>query len=302
MTKAYNPIPADGSLYNDNSVSLSWSPGDTAVSHDVYFGSSFDDVNDRTNGTFQGNQIETYFTAGSPESPYPDGFVPGITYYWRIDELEADGTKHRGDIWSFRIPPRTAYDPNPADGEEFVEPDVILSWAAGLGAELHTVYFGDNFDDVNNASGGPSQESTIYTPDLLEPEKFYYWRVDEYDSLATYKGEIWSFSTPGAVGSPNPYNGAENVKQTTILRWVAGDSAGSHQVYFGTDKVAVTNAATASPEYKGTKKTLRMCNMIPNPSWETRFTTGASMKSIILIRRAPGKAVSGYSRLPIILS
>jgi hypothetical protein len=253
MTKAYNPTPADGSLHNDIAVSLGWRPGDTAVSHNVYFGSSFDDVNDGTNGTFQGNQAATSFIAGSPDAPYPEGFIPDTTYYWRIDEVQADSTKYKGDIWSFRIPTRTAYDPNPADGSEFVELDVTLGWTAGLGAELHTVYFGDSFDDVNNATGGLSQESTTYTPDQLEPEKVYYWRVDEDDGLATYKGDVWGFTTPGAVGSPNPFNGAENVKQTTMLRWVAGDSAGSHQVYFGTDKVAVYNATTTSPEYKGTK-------------------------------------------------
>ena len=252
MTKAYNPTPVDSSLYNDTAVSLGWWPGDIAVSHDVYFGNSFDDVNDRANETFQDNQAETYFIIGSPGSPYPDGLVPGTTYYWRIDEVEANGTKHKGDIWSFWIPGKTAYNPDPPDGAEFVDPNATLSWAPGFEAKSHTVYFGDNFNDVNNASGGSSQESTTYTPDLLESEKVYYWRVDEDDGVATYKGEIWSFSTLGAVGSPNPYNGAENVKQTTMLRWIAGDSAGSHLVYLGTDKVAVYNATTASPEYKGT--------------------------------------------------
>jgi hypothetical protein len=254
MAKAYNPTPADGGLYNDMSVSLGWSPGDTAISHDVYFGSSFDDVNDGTNETFQGNQATTYFIVGSPGSSYPDGLVPGTTYYWRIDEVETDGSiKHKGDIWSFRIPPKTAYDPNPPDGDEFVEPDVTLSWTAGFGAKLHTVYFGDNFDDVNNASGGPSQESTIYTPDLLESEKVYYWRVDEYDGVATYKGNVWGFTTPGAAGSLQPANGAVDVQMNSTLNWTPATTAVSHDVYFGTDKDAVRNATTASPEYKGNK-------------------------------------------------
>ncbi|MHC4436370.1 MAG: hypothetical protein ACYS3S_03340, partial [Planctomycetota bacterium] len=251
MTKAYNPTPADGSIYNNTSVNLGWWPGDTADSHDVYFGSSFNDVNDGIHGTFQGNQSATSFIAGSTGSPFPDGLIPDTTYYWRIDEVEAGGTKNKGDIWSFRTPPRRAHNPNPADGAEFVDMYATLSWAPGFLAKSHTVYFGDNFNDVNKASGGPSQESTTYTPGQLEAEKFYYWRVDEDDGLATYKGDVWSFSTPGAVGSPNPYNKAENVKQTTMLRWVAGDNAGSHQVYFGTDKDAVRNATTASPEYKG---------------------------------------------------
>jgi hypothetical protein len=254
MTKAYNPTPADGSLCNDTSVSLGWWPGNTAVSHDVYLGISFDDVNDGTNETFQGNQATTYFIAGSPESPYPDGLVPSTTYYWRIDEVQADSiTKHKGDIWSFWIPPKTAYDPDPADGNEFVEQDVTLSWTAGLGAELHTVYFGDNFDDVNNASGGSSQVSSTYTPDLLELEKVYYWRIDEYDGVATYKGNVWGFTTPGAAGSLQPANGAIDVQMNSTLNWTPATTAVSHDVYFGTDKDAVRNATTASPEYKGNK-------------------------------------------------
>ncbi|MBN2592089.1 MAG: fibronectin type III domain-containing protein, partial [Sedimentisphaerales bacterium] len=216
IAKTYGPTPAVGGPYKDTWISLSWSPGDTAISHDVYFGISYDDVNDGTNDTFQGNQAATSFIAGSPGSPYPNGLVPGTTYYWRIDEVDASGTKHKGDIWSFWIPPKTAYDPNPADYAEFVELDAALSWVPGLEAKSHTVYFGDNFNDVNNATGGLSQESATHTPDLLEPEKFYYWRVDEDDGVATYKGEVWSFSTLGAVGSPNPYNGAENIKQTAM--------------------------------------------------------------------------------------
>jgi hypothetical protein len=253
MTKAYNPTPADGSIYNDTRVSFGWWPGDTAASHDVYFGSSLDDVNVGTNGTFQGNQAAMSFIAGSPESPYPDGLVPGTTYYWRIDEVETDGAKHKGDIWSFQILPRTACYPDPADGAEFVELDATLSWTAGLGAELHFLYFGDNFDDVNNASGVPSQGSTTYTPDLLEAEKVYYWRVDENDGHTTYKGDVWGFTTPGAAGSLQPANGAVDVQMNSILNWTPAATAVSHDVYFGTDKDAVKNATTASPEYKGNK-------------------------------------------------
>ncbi|GAF94353.1 unnamed protein product, partial [marine sediment metagenome] len=51
---------------------------------------------------------------------------------------------------------------------ELVEPDVKLSWTAGFGSKLHTVYFGDNFDDVNNAAGGLPQGATTYTPGPLK--------------------------------------------------------------------------------------------------------------------------------------
>ena len=65
-----------------------------------------------------------FFIAGFVGYPFPDGLVPGTTYYWRIDEVEADGvTKHKGDVWSFLVPPKTGYNPVPADGAEFISID-----------------------------------------------------------------------------------------------------------------------------------------------------------------------------------
>ena len=250
-----NPTPADGAIHEDTWVNLSWSPGDYAASHDVYFGDNFDNVNEGTADTFFGNQTSTDILVGFPGFPFPDGLVPGTTYYWRIDDIEADGvTKHKGQVWSFWVPSRTAYHPEPADGAEFVDPNTVqLNWTAGFGAVLHTIYFGDRFDTVNNATGGFPQGLLSYNPGPLEPEKVYYWRIDEFDILSTHKGDIWSFTTPGAVGNPKPFNGATDAEMNAILSWTASDSAASHQLYFGTEKEAVRNADTGSPEYIGTK-------------------------------------------------
>jgi len=194
---ALGPVPEDGALHSDTWVSLSWRAGDFAVSHDVYLGENFDDVNDGTGDTFRGNQSDTYFVVGFPGFPYPDGLVPGTTYYWRIDEVNDldPNSPWKGNVWSFMVPPKTAYNPNPADGAKFIDPDVELNWTAGFRAKLHTVYFGDNFDDVNNATVGLPQATTTYTPSPLELDKNYYWRVDEFDGSATHKGDVWSFKT-----------------------------------------------------------------------------------------------------------
>ena len=248
---AKNPTPADGAQIDDAWVFLSWTAAAAAVEHDVYFGDDFDEVNDATSeppvDPYKGRQTDTFYQGYD--------LVPGTTYYWRIDEVnDADpNSPWKGKVWSFMVPPKTAYSPNPADGAEFIDLDVELSWTAGLGAKLHTVYFGDNFDDVNSAAGGAPQGPATYSPGPLELEKVYYWRVDEYDAVDTYKGDVWSFTTPGAVGSPNPSNGATGVKMTDTLSWAPADSAASHQVYFGTDEEAVRNATTASPEYKGAR-------------------------------------------------
>ena len=253
-TYAYSPDPADGAIHADTWVTLSWMPGQLAVSHDVYLGDNFDDVNNGTGETFRGNQGSTFFVAGFPGFPYPDGLVPGTTYYWRIDEVNETNPESpwKGEIWSFSIPPKTAYHPNPADGTEVADPNSVkLSWTPGFKAILHTVYFGDNFDEVNNATVGMPSGTTSYSPGPLEREKVYYWRVDEFDALATYKGDVWTFTTPGAVGNPKPANGAADVGMNLVLSWTPADNAASHEVYLGQDKAAVRSADAGAPEYQG---------------------------------------------------
>ncbi|MDT8301802.1 MAG: LamG domain-containing protein, partial [Sedimentisphaerales bacterium] len=84
---AFKPTPKDGTLLEDTWVSLSWGAGDYAVSHDVYIGDNFDAVDSGAEDTFIGNQADTFIVAGFPGFPFPDGLVPGTTYYWRIDEV-----------------------------------------------------------------------------------------------------------------------------------------------------------------------------------------------------------------------
>jgi len=252
---AYNPGPADGAIHEDTWVSLSWQAGTSAVSHDVYVGENFDDVNEGTGDTFRGNQESLFFVLGFPGYPYPDGLVPGTTYYWRIDEVNDADTDSpwKGEVWSFTVPPKTAFQPVPADGAELVAINARLSWMSGFDARLHYVVFGEDFDEVNNAVMGVPNATTNYTPGPLKLAKTYYWRVDEFDGSETHKGDVWSFTTTGAVSGANPANGAVDVSATQILTWDAGAIAASHEVYFGSDADAVANATKNSPEYKGPK-------------------------------------------------
>ena len=268
---ATKPNPADGAVVEDTWISMNWMGGQNAASYDVYLGDNYDDVKNGAGDTNRGNYGSNYFVAGFPGYPYPDGLVPGTTYYWRIDEVQTDGTVQEGTVWSFRIPSKKATNPNPADGAEFVELDVTLSWTPGFGAKLHTIYFSSDPDAVKNATGGTSQGITTYRPGQLESEMVYYWRIDEFDGSATYMGDIWGFTTPGAAGNPQPANGAVDIKQTQILSWTPAATAASHQVYLGTDKDAVNNATTDSPEYKGNKA---LGDESLNPStlaWDTAY-------------------------------
>jgi alpha-tubulin suppressor-like RCC1 family protein len=97
--KAWNPLPDNGEVNQPVSgLSLSWSAGAGATSHDVYFGTV-------SPGVFQRNQPGTTFDPGTLNN--------STTYYWRINEKNAGGTT-TGDVWRFTtIPaPLTLLTPN----------------------------------------------------------------------------------------------------------------------------------------------------------------------------------------------
>jgi len=208
---ARRPDPKDGAILNQTWGTLSWSPGYFAVSQDVYFGDDFGEVNDgtRESDVFRGSQDASslYFVFGFSGYPYPEGLVPGTTYYWRIDEVnDANAASPwKGNVWSFTVPSTKAYEPTPADGSDFIDSETVtLSWTEGYGAIFHNVYLGDDFDTVDNATDGPDQVRTTYEPGALEPGKNYFWRVDESDGTITHKGDIWTFKTLPVVPIIDP--------------------------------------------------------------------------------------------------
>ncbi len=99
---AWNPKPANGSTPSiQDATPLTWSPGDKASQHDVYFGmdaAAVDkaDASDAT-GIYRGRQNATTFT---PAEGVEWGGGP---YYWRVDEINSDGTISTGRIWSFTV-------------------------------------------------------------------------------------------------------------------------------------------------------------------------------------------------------
>ncbi|MBN1505874.1 MAG: hypothetical protein JW955_03465 [Sedimentisphaerales bacterium] len=188
--KATHPSPVNGAELETTWANLQWVPGVSAASSDVYLGTNFDDVNNGTGDTFKGNQAEAKFAV--------TGLVWGKTYYWRIDGVDPANpdSPWKGDVWSFLLRPSTAWDPDPSDGGQWVDPNATLGWSPGSRAIMHYVYFGDNFDDVNSAADAYPQVETTYDPEgALDFEKVYYWRVDEFDGSTTHKGNVWSFMT-----------------------------------------------------------------------------------------------------------
>jgi len=97
---ATNPKPSNDSVDVPRDVILSWTPGEYADKHDVYFGTNFDDVN--TAGT------DSPLLVGPAQDA--NSFNTGRlefekTYYWRIDEINAppDTTVFKGPVWNFTV-------------------------------------------------------------------------------------------------------------------------------------------------------------------------------------------------------
>ncbi len=181
--KADRPSPEDGAMLEENSVFLSWRPGTNAVSHNVYFGTTEDLGDDQL---VSQQEASEYLATG---------IEPDNTYYWRVDEVAEDGTVTMGDVYSFWTPPRSAYDPSPANGNSVLGDSATLTWEAGWGPIMHQVYFGTDQEEVANAVGAPLVMDIGYDTGALEPDTTYYWRVDEFYGTDTVKGPVWSFST-----------------------------------------------------------------------------------------------------------
>jgi len=126
--RAISPAPGSTVTLAD-ATPLGWKAGESAATHDVYFGTSEADVNDAdttdTTGIYRGRQNLVIFTPA-------EALELGKTYYWRINEIEADGTTiHTGIIWSFSILDHILVD----DFESYDTGDnqIWYAWHDGLG-------------------------------------------------------------------------------------------------------------------------------------------------------------------------
>jgi len=214
--QAYKPQPAHG----DRAVAtplLQWTAGETAVVHDVYFGTSPD------------LGPADLVSARIPVALYyhTPGVQPGTVYYWRVDEIEADMTTvHTGAVWSFTTQAATAYQPSPANGDGGVAPAVTLAWLPGKNALKHHVYFSNNQDAATkgtaDADKGEQSVATL-TPTGLEQATTYYWRVDEILIDGTIQtGPVWSFSTYLSVEDFESYTDDVAAKTTIFDTWIDG--------------------------------------------------------------------------------
>jgi hypothetical protein len=189
--EASSPTPAD-SAKGVAAPRLQWLPGDNAMFHNIYLGTSPTLTEaERIVSNLPGT---TFY--------YQPGPQPGVQYFWRVDEIEAGGTVHQGPVWSFTAAPLTAYAPSPWDGVKGVDPQAVqLTWTNSATARSCDVYFGTSQDDVANGTNDTfklNQYGMGYNPGVLAANTAYFWRVDQVESDGTKRvGPVWSFTTVG---------------------------------------------------------------------------------------------------------
>ncbi|MBP7051471.1 MAG: hypothetical protein KBE65_10695 [Phycisphaerae bacterium] len=190
--QATSPSPADGAQYVQSPL-MSWTSGVTAAFHNIYFG---------TSPTLGAADLMGQQAASANAYWHIAGLTAMTKYYWRIDEVGADGTTvYPGTVWSFTAAPATAYLPLPWDGRAGVSVDADLAWTAGLNASSSDVYFGTDKAAVKAGDPAALKGNTLlteYDPGTLAENTTYYWRIDEQDwAGAVYPGSVWSFTTVG---------------------------------------------------------------------------------------------------------
>ncbi len=189
LLMASKPKPADKAV-DVLGATFEWTPGMTAVAHEIYFGTTPELTAADQKPALPGVAMYYHF----------DPMEPGKTYYWRVDEVDAAGNKYPGFTWSFTVMPLVAHAPTPADGAKDVAIKPTLKWVAGQNAIGHVLYLSK--DKAAVTAGDVATKAGIlsdvtFTPEVaLDAFSSYYWRVDEIDMAGgTVAGPVWSFTT-----------------------------------------------------------------------------------------------------------
>ena len=176
-----------------------------AVTFDKITERLYVDGEERTNGSFSlGPKEDATIIIGA------DNLGGGNGFNGAIDEVRLYNEALTQDeillaMFDVGVKPELALAPNPSNNEVEVPRDVILSRKPGIYAAKHNVYFGTDFNDVNEATVNDirnvlvrqNQTDEIYDPGILEYGKTYYWRIDEVNELdpnSLWKGNTWNFT------------------------------------------------------------------------------------------------------------
>jgi len=176
--RAHSPVPFHGAADVDIYRTLKWTSEYKATSHDIYFGTT-------NPPPFVVNQETSAFDPGTLGS--------ATTYYWRIDEKNANGTT-TGEVWSFTTgsnPAGKTSNPSPEFRASHVRKNTLLKWEEATNATSYKLHMGTGSLKFLEEITEPS-----YDPRYLKSNTLYFWRVDAVNTAGEVtQGELWAFTT-----------------------------------------------------------------------------------------------------------
>ncbi|MDF1572913.1 MAG: fibronectin type III domain-containing protein [Bacteroidales bacterium] len=172
--QAVNPFPADGATGVRLNTALGWTPGEHAVSHHIYF------------GTTQTPDSVTYQFSNSFS---PGDLEPETTYYWRIDEENGSG-QAEGPAWSFT----TGTAGGPTDVVVLDYCDEVTGWSSTNGAELDSENKQEGFASLSCTGGGTDKFKKTFDPPVNT-----FCDESSYFNLWIYVSDVSAFDGGGQI-------------------------------------------------------------------------------------------------------
>jgi hypothetical protein len=149
-------MPRNGSVGAKLVTALTWKPGDTATSHDVYFGTDADAVANATKASpeYKGNRLL------DSESLDPGALAFNTDYYWRVDEVTPGGTV-AGNVWTFNTGDFLLVDDfesyNDIDPPDEASNRIFDVWLDGFGTATNGALAGNDlppYAELSDINGG----------------------------------------------------------------------------------------------------------------------------------------------------
>ena len=168
--KAINPQPADKSVeIPPSNPTLSWSPGGTTGTYDVYFGTS-------------PTEMEKVSSSQTSTSISMDVLTSTTTYYWRVDSSFL-GKTTTGDIWQFTtaaVPPSVSN----IEVTGVTSSSAVITWDTDQLATTQVQYGTEETYGSTTPKDTTLKRSHSVTLTGLSANTVYHFRVKSENSLA----------------------------------------------------------------------------------------------------------------------
>ncbi|MHC4565427.1 MAG: hypothetical protein ACYTE3_06665, partial [Planctomycetota bacterium] len=283
---AYNPNPAGGSIDVQRDVVLSWTPGEYAARHDVYFGTNLDNVSNAS----RTDPLDVLVSEGQQANSYDVGRLEfDQTYYWRIDEVNAppDSSIFKGEIWSFTVE-SLAY-PIPS---ESITATASSQASDNEGPEKTIDGSGLDLDDLHSAdlkamwiSEGGDPGSAWIQYEFDRPQKLHEMLVWNYNgnailTLYGLQDVTIEYSTLGesltvnpSLESPDFGPGGTGQWADNVDNWII-NSQGSSYLEDGSWEIVAPDGVATLKMWNGAAIWQQIGNVSPNTDYEISLFVG----------------------------